>query len=63
MRDKHLRFIRVETGVDVSALGDTEVKKLAEYCLKVIASETPMVAKAIARANMLEAQRLQLFGN
>ena len=53
MRDKHLRFIRVETGVDVSALGDTEVKKLAEYCLKVIASETPMVAKAIARENGL----------
>ncbi len=52
-RDKHLRFIKSEIGIDASPLPDDAVEKLAQYAINVIALEAPQAAKFVAQENDL----------
>lgn len=44
MRDKQLKFINREVGIDASPLNDEAVKHLCQYALNCKALETPLLA-------------------
>jgi hypothetical protein len=49
MRDKQLKFIAREIGIDASPLPDDAVKKLCQYALNAMALETPRFAAMDAK--------------
>lgn len=49
MRDKQLKVIRSEVGIDAGALPGADIKKLCQYVLNAIALENPRIAAADAR--------------
>jgi hypothetical protein len=44
MNEKRIKFIKAETGVDVSCLGILDIEKLCQYCINCLALEMPRIA-------------------
>lgn len=49
MRDKRLKFIQKEIGIDASPLPDDSVNKLCQYALNAKALEMPAMSKFDAK--------------
>jgi len=49
MKAKWIAFVKTETGADIAALSEATIKLLAQYCLNVMALQSPRIATLHAK--------------